>query len=269
MEEKHHHTQAQHDNHMQKQNSQNWNILWQLTKGDFKLRYQSSYLGYFWSLIKPLLLFSVIYLVFSNLLLTNIENYAIYLLIGIILWTFFSEATLVGLNSLLQKRDLVTKIYFPRQLIVIASTLSSSITLLLNLIILAIFLFANNLIPGPAALLFIPLLALYFLFTAGMTLALSAFYIKFHDLSHIWEVLLQIIFWLTPIIYTIDIIPDNLQYYIYLNPLTQFIAFTRSLFLGTPLNLSVLAILTLLSLIAFVAGLILFKLFEKKFAEEI
>jgi ABC-type polysaccharide/polyol phosphate export permease len=255
---------------MQKSTRQNLSIIIQLIKGDFKLRYQGSYLGYVWTLFKPLLLFSVIYTVFTQFLKAPIENYATYLLLGIVIWTFFSEATMVGLNSLISKRDLITKIYFPRQLIVIASTLNSSITLLLNLLIFFIIAGFSNVFPGLCSLLLIPLIILLYIFTTGLTLILAALYIRFQDLQHIWEVLLQIIFWLTPIIYSITIIPEQFQKYVLMNPLARFIEDARVVFIhNQPLSFNNLALLTLISLITLVIGIYYFKSQEAKIAEKI
>jgi ABC-2 type transport system permease protein len=124
-------------------------ILAELVKSEFKLRYQNSFLGYFWTLIKPLLLFGVIYLVFSVFMQSPIPNYPVYLLLGIILWNFFAEATLIGMNSLMAKRDLITKIFFPRSIIIFASTLSSLVTLLLNLVIFFIFMIVSRIAIQP------------------------------------------------------------------------------------------------------------------------
>lgn len=133
----------------------NLRIIRELVLSDFKLRYQGSYLGYFWTLIKPLLLFGVIYLVFRYFMPVTVENYAIYLLLGVLIWNFFSEATLIGMNAFMTKRDLVTKIYFSRAALVFASTISSVITLLLNLVIFFVFLAIAGVAPGWEALFFI------------------------------------------------------------------------------------------------------------------
>ncbi len=99
-------------------------LLWVITLTDFKLRYSSSVLGYLWSLLKPLLMFLVLYTVFTVLVKLDIKNYQLHLLLGIILWNFFAESTTMGMNSLLSKASLITKIKFPRWILVVASTLT-------------------------------------------------------------------------------------------------------------------------------------------------
>lgn len=248
----------------------NWSIIRELVKSDFKLRYKASLLGYLWTLFKPLMLFSVIYLVFSVFLKNLMENYAVYLLLGIVLWTFFSEATMTGMNSLISKRDLITKIYFPRENIIIASVLSSFITLLLNLIIFVVFFFGSGLLPGWSTLLFIPYLVLLFLFTAGLTFILATLYARFHDLGHIWEVILQILFWLSPIVYDLSFVPVAYQKWLYLNPLTQFISYSRRIFLINQMpSLKQHLILIVISLGTFAIGFFFFKKREYSIAETI
>ena len=248
----------------------NWAIIWQLVKGDFKLRYKGSMLGYFWTLFKPLMLFGVIYLVFSVFLRNPMQNYAVFLLLGIIIWTFFSEATMTGMNSLLSKRDLITKIYFPREVIILASVLSSFITLLLNLIIFAIFYVSAGLMPGVTTLLFIPSLFLLFLFTSGLTFILASLYARFHDLGHIWEVLLQILFWLSPIVYDLSFVPEAYRQWLYLNPLTQFISYSRRIFLiNQSPSLKQNLLLLIISVGTFALGYYFFKRQEYIIAETI
>jgi ABC-type polysaccharide/polyol phosphate export permease len=250
--------------------ARNLQIISQLVRGEFKLRYKSSLLGYFWTLFKPLMLFGVIYLVFSVFLRSPMQNYAVYLLLGIVLWTFFTEATMTGMNSLTGKRELITKIYFPRQTLVYAATLSSLITLLLNLLIFAVFYFGAGLLPGWASLLFLPYLLLLLLFTTGISLILASLYARFHDLSHIWEVILQILFWITPIVYDLSFVPEQFRAWLYLNPMTQFISFSRRIFLIDQVpSLKQHAVLLAVSLGVFAIGYWFFKKTEYKVAEMI
>ena len=248
--------------------SQNLEIIIQLVRGEFKLRYKSSLLGYFWTLFKPLMLFGVIYLVFSVFLQNPMQNYSVYLLLGIILWNYFAEATQTGMNSLVSKRDLVTKLYFPRETLILAANLSSLITLLLNLIIFAIFYAASGLMPGFSILLFLPYLALLFLFSTGVSFILATLFSRFHDLSHIWEVLLQILFWLTPIIYDMSFVPEPWRQLLYLNPMTQFISFSRRLFLINQVpSLWQNFVILITSLTIFALGYWFFKKQESKIVE--
>jgi ABC-type polysaccharide/polyol phosphate export permease len=248
----------------------NFELILQLVSGEFKLRYKSSLLGYFWTLFKPLMLFGVIYLVFSVFLQNPMQNYSVYLLLGIILWNYFAESTMSGMNSLISKRDLITKLYFPRENLIIAANLASMITLLLNLIIFAIFYFSSGLLPGWSSLLFLPYLILLFLFSTGLSFILATLYARFHDLSHIWEVLLQILFWLTPIIYDLSFVPEPYHRLLYLNPMTQFISFSRRIFLiNQSPSLWQHSVLFILAVSIFILGYYFFKKQEYHIVETI
>ena len=199
-----------------------------------------------------------------------IQNYPVYLLLGIILWNFFAEATLIGMNSLLAKRDLITKIYFPRSIIIFASTLSSLVTLLLNLVIFFIFMAMSGVVIQPEALFFIIYIIELYLIATGVTFLLASLYLHFRDLQHIWEILLQIGFWLTPIIYPVTIVPLQYHRTLFLNPLARIIEYSRDIFIRHHipefgLNLALMA----MSALIFIFGYSIFKSQSKKIAEYI
>jgi ABC-type polysaccharide/polyol phosphate export permease len=253
-----------------KRQYQNLRILRELVKSDFKLRYQNSYLGYIWTLIKPLLLFGVIYLVFSVFMQSPIPNYPVYLLLGIIIWNFFAEATLIGMNTFLAKRDLIIKIYFSRATLVFASTVSSLITLLLNLVVFFVFIIVARIPVHIEALFFVLYVVELYLVATGMTFILASLYIHFRDLQHIWEVLLQIGFWLTPIIYPITIVPVLYHRYIFLNPLARIIEYSRDIFIRHHIpDLNLNLVLLLMSLVIFVGGYAIFRTQAPRIAEKI
>jgi len=196
----------------------NINLTKEFIRSDFKLRYHGSYLGYFWSFLKPLLIFGVLLIVFTKFLRFEYEDYPLYLFLGIIMWNFFSEATTLSMNSILQKGGLIKKVYFPRIIIVLSSTTLAFITLFFNLIVFAIFyIFLKGTFSWTIPLLFI-FIGILYIIVLGFSLALSALYTKFRDLLHMWEVLLQIGFWATPIIYPIQIIPEKYKFFVFLNP---------------------------------------------------
>ncbi len=232
-------------------------ILKEIAISDFKVRYQNSLLGYVWTLIKPLLLFAVLYVVFSVFMRFPVENYQLYLLLGVIIWNFFAEATSIALRSFETKQSLITKVYFPRIIVVIASTLTSLLTFLLNMIVFFVFLIISD-ISFSANFFFMVVytLELYFIIL-GTSLILSTLYVKFRDISHIWDVLLQIGFWITPIIYPVTMVPEAYHRLIYLNPLARLIEYSRAIFIlnhvpAASLN-TVLLIMTLLIMIGGVA----------------
>jgi ABC-type polysaccharide/polyol phosphate export permease len=255
---------------MTKKKHQNLRIIKELVISEFKLRYQNSYLGYFWTLIKPLMLFGVIYLVFSVFMKSPVENYAIYLLLGVLIWNFFTEATLIGMNTFITKRDLVTKIYFSRAALIIASTISSLITLLLNFIIFFALMAFAGVWPGWEGWFFILYLTELYLIATGITFILASLYIHFHDLQHIWEILLQIGFWLTPIVYPLTIVPVEYHRYIFLNPLARIVEYLRDIFIRHHIpSLYLNAILGLMTVVIFISGYAIFRTQEKKIAERL
>ncbi|MFZ1301781.1 MAG: ABC transporter permease [Candidatus Microsaccharimonas sp.] len=183
-------------------------LLYELVVTDFKLRYQGSVLGYFWSLLKPLLLFAIMYVVFVHFLRfgQGVPHFASTLLLGIVMWTFFTEATNQGMQAIVARGDLIRKLNFPKYIIVISGTISALINFLLNLVIVFIFMFIDGVDFGWSALLFPLSVLLLYVFSLAIAFWLSAVYVKFRDVSHIWEVFLQALFYATPIIYPLQMV---------------------------------------------------------------
>jgi ABC-2 type transport system permease protein len=180
-------------------------LLRELVVTDFKLRYQGSLLGYAWSLLKPLMLFTIMYFVFVKFLglSDGVPHPAVYLLIGIIMWTFFTEATVNGLRSILDRGDLIRKINFPKYIIVISGTVSALINLGLNMIVILVFIIFNHVGLGWNTLMLIPLIFELYVFALGIAFFLAAVNIKFRDVGYLWEIFLQAAFYATPILYLI------------------------------------------------------------------
>ncbi len=213
-------------------NKKNYVLFSELVRTDFKLRYQGSVLGYLWSLLKPLMLFGILYIVFTKFLKigAGVPNYALSLLLGIILWTFFVEATSNSLKSIVGRGSLIRKIDIPRHLIPLSTIASALINMLLNLVVLAVFLvFASNTALSPMTLVFFPLLVIELtILSIGVGFFLAAAYVKFRDINHIWEVVRQALFYTVPIIYPLSRIPsEEIKKLIMLNPLSQIIQDAR------------------------------------------
>lgn len=209
---------------MQYLSKQNRALLSELVRTDFKLRYQGSVLGYAWSLLRPLLLFLILYVVFVKFLRigAGVEHYPIYLLSGIVLWNFFNEMTVQSTTSIVGRGDLIRKIRIPRWIIVISSSLSALINLGLNAIVIIVFMLINH-VAVQETILWVPLILVeVYLFALGLSLLLSAAYVKFRDVSYIWEVILQAGFYLTPILYPLALITNHtFQKLLMLNPMAQ------------------------------------------------
>ncbi len=186
-------------------------LLRELIVTDFKLRYQGSVLGYLWSLLKPLFLFAILYVVFGIYLRlgANVPHFPVYLLLGIVLWSFFTEATTQGLQAIVSRGDLIRKINFPKYIIVISGTVSALINLVLNLMVIGVFMIIGG-VQLTSAVVFFPLIILeLYVFALALAFFLSAAYVKYRDIGYIWEVLLQALFYATPILYTIGIVDEK------------------------------------------------------------
>lgn len=210
-------------------------LLKQLVKSDFKLRYQGSALGYIWSLLRPLLLFATLYVVFARFLKfgADIPHYPQYLLLGILLWNYFIEVTSGSVGAIVGKGDLIRKINFPKYVIILAGSFSAFINLLLNFVVLAIFMAVGHIGLTWHALLIIPLIAELFIFSLAVAFFLSALYVRFRDITYIWEVVMQAAFYGTPILYKLSIVPHEVAKFLILSPMAQIIQDARHALITT------------------------------------
>lgn len=263
---------------MGKKNNSYIGLIKELALTDFKLKYQGSFLGYLWSLAKPLMLFAVLYFVFTRFfkLGTSIEHYPIYLLLGVVIWGFFTEITAGSLDSIVSKGELIRKIYFPRIVLVISRGITSLLTFMLNLIAVFIFIAATG-IDLNWKILFFPLIILeLFILTVGISFFLSSLFVKFRDVSHIWEVVLQALFYATPILYPLSLVPENISKFLILSPVAQIIQDARYVLITNQastawntLNWKYVWIPYSLPFVVFILGLIVFNRSAAKFAEEV
>lgn len=210
-------------------------LLKQLVKTDFKLRYQNSVLGYMWSLLRPLALFAILYVIFARFLKVGetIPHYPVYLLLGIVLWNFFAEVTTSSVGAIVSKGELMRKINFPRYVIVLAGSFSALINLLLNLLVVAGFMVINGIHIGASAFFAPLLIGELFVFALAVAFFLSAAFVRFRDISYIWEVLIQGAFYATPILYPLSLIPASAAKILMLNPVAQIIQDSRQVLITT------------------------------------
>lgn len=257
-------------------------LLAELIRTDFKLRYQASSLGYIWSILSPLLLFAILYIVFDRFLGVGrgVEHFAVYLLTGIVLWRFFTEATNNGLKAIVQRGSLIRKINFPKYIIVISGTVSSLINLGLNMLVVILFIIINGVELSWQALLVIPLITEMYIFALALAFLLSAINVKFRDVGYLWDVFLQAAFYATPIIYPLAIVANKSELaatVLLFSPVAQVIQDVRY-FLITPDSLTIWQITDSLFIISVpflvivtlsVIGGWYFKKSQAKFAEEV
>ena len=213
-------------------NKRNRILLKELTKTDFKLRYQGSVLGYLWALLRPLMMFAILYVVFAKLLKmgNDIPHYPVYLLVGTTMWSFFTECTSQGIQAIVNRGDLIRKICFPKYIVVVSATLTAVINVLINLVVIIIFAFINGVQPSWNWFL-VPffLLELYAL-SLGISFLLGAINAKYRDITSIWDVVIQALLYAVPIIYPVSMIAQTSAWaskVLLLNPIAQIIQDVR------------------------------------------
>jgi len=235
---------------------------------DLKNRYQNTTLGFFWSLLSPLLLALVLYFIFRHLWGRE-QDFAINLMVGIMAWRFFANGTSSSLSAIVSKASLVTRVYIPRQILVLSNVLANTISSLLEFVVLLpiIFVLLGYL---PVTVLLFPVVHLvYFWFIYGAGLLLSSLFVYFRDLNQIWQVVTQVLFFCSPIVYPLSIIPDNIMPYYLLNPVTLFMGMYRDLMVAGDLpSLYSLVVVIGFAIAAYLVGSFAFRKLQRRFAEE-
>ena len=257
----------------------NRSLIRALVATDFKLRYQGSFLGYLWSLLRPLLMFGVLYLVFTHVIRVGdkVPHYPSYLLLGLVIWQFFIEATVGGMNSITGHADLVRKVSIPKYTLIVSSTLSALVNFCLNMVVVFIFMFLGH-VPFRTNILLAPIyIGELLVFCVGISFLLSTLFVKFKDIGHIWDVLLQALFYASPLIYSLAIVPKRFIKFVSLNPLAQILQDMRSVMI-TPQALTTKEVFhsqvgriipMLIVLVVLIFGAWYFRRNSKNFAEEL
>ncbi|MDD5555893.1 MAG: ABC transporter permease [bacterium] len=195
---------------------------------DFKLRFSTSILGYVWSMLKPLGIFFVLYIVFGYLLARGADPlYRDKLLVGIFIWSYFAEASTAGIQSLLGKSHIIGKIYFPRSIAVLATSLNYFLTFLINMCVVFAFLYLDGVGFNRYTPLFFVYVAALYLLILGISFLLSVAYLRFRDLIEIWTILITAGFYATPIIWSINWIDPRYHKILYLNPMTFIVEYSK------------------------------------------
>ena len=245
-------------------------ILFNFAISDLKIRYRNSILGIFWSLIEPLLMLGVLFFVFSTMFKFEIENFPIYLLLGIICYNFFKNGTTFALNSLTNRSSLMTQIYFPRSIPGISSGVTAAIMLILELVVLGIFMIVLEFTP-PITILILPLiLALEFLLILGIALPLSVLNVKFKDTEFIWMVVVHAGFFLTPIFYQFDMLPDSIQSILQFSPVVQIVTMAHHVVLyGVLPSINSILYAVGSTSVIMIIGYLIFRKYQSRIVEEI
>ncbi|MBI2448537.1 ABC transporter permease [Candidatus Microgenomates bacterium] len=245
-------------------------LLFEFVKADFKLRYKNSALGFIWVLLKPFLMFLILYLVFNFIFKSQDPNYALNLLLGIIIFYFFSESTMRGLTSLWDRSSIILKVNFNRQLVIFAPIINAFINFFFSMTIFFIFWFFA---PTPITwwwLIFPVYILILALFILGFSFYASVWYARARDLANIWEVVLSLLFYVTPIVYPINIIPAQYHSMMNINPLTSIIRDSRLILIyGHMPGLYSIIYVGGVGLFLAITGWFYFKKSMKKIAEEL
>lgn len=257
-------------------------LLRELVITEFKLRYQGSFLGYMWSLLRPLFLFVILYVVFTHFLGIgkDMEQWPVAMLLGIVLWNFFAEVTNNGVTSIVNRGDVIRKINFPKYVIVIAGTISAFINMLLNMVVIIAFMVISGVHFSLAALLSPIYILEIFVFALGLAFLLSAVFVKLRDINYIWEIIMQGLFYASAIIYPISMVVtmnEKAATLLLLNPVAQAIQDTRHT-LVHPENhtlyeltgsIAIASIPVVIVIVTFIIGALYFKRKSPTFAENV
>jgi ABC-type polysaccharide/polyol phosphate export permease len=245
-----------------------FNLSFSLAKSEFKLRNEGSYLGILWYLLNPILLFLLLFIVFSKNLGANIESYDLYLFLGIIMFNFFSITTSESIWGILSHKTIFKSINFPRSSIIFGTVLKHLFSHLFEIIILTGWMLFSgvNII---SILYYLPVLLFFILFIFGVSLIISSLLVYFADISNLWDFITKVLWFVTPLFYTID--PNsNASILNQVNPLYYFVTAGRDVVIYNHLpELNIILGIIGFSLIFLLVGIILFKKLEKKFTENL
>ena len=245
-------------------------LVWTLIRTDFKTRYHGTLGGFVWALLKPLAMFVVLMAVFSYVFAGE-RQYKLDLIIGLFLYEFFQESTKMGLLSLRAKGFLLNKARFPSWVVVVTSASNAVITLVLFSVVLITFLTLTGRAPAPAHVgLSAVYLIHYVAIVAGFSLAASVLFMQYRDLNQVWEVVSHAGFFVAPIIYPLQILPERVHAYLYLWPPTPIILFSRSVLVnGQMPSLLAHVLLTAETLVILAAGAAIYRLKAPRVAEHL
>jgi lipopolysaccharide transport system permease protein len=245
-------------------------LIMTFATNELKIRYKNSVLGFFWSVLEPLLLLSVIYVVFTSLLRPGIPHFVIYLLLGLIVWNFISKSTTMGLNSLSNKGTLLSNLYFQRAIPALSSNITGLIMFGFELIVFALFLAVFGVVPTQTILFFPYLMFLTFIISLGLSLPLSALNVLYKDVQFIWNVILAAGFFAHPIIYSTDMLSAGVREKLSLIPTVKLFDMMHStvLFGKIPSTYDFVYV-TICAFSILGIGYLIYRIFEPRIAEEI
>ena len=245
-------------------------LIWDFAVTDLKIRYRNSVLGFVWTFLEPLLLLTVLYVVFTNIFKSKIELFPLYLLLSLIMWNMLVRGTQLGLSSIQSRKSILSQIYIPNEIPAISASLTSLIMLSFEMIVFGIFVAVFRFVP-PSTISILPLiLGLEFILVIGLSLPLSLLNVKFRDTQFVWGIILQAGFFVTPIFYQIDILPKKIQSIIIYNPMVQILNMAHNAVLyGSLPSSNDVAIAVGTTLLVFGVGYVIFRKMSARIIEEL
>lgn len=246
-------------------------MIFSLVKRDLKGRYKGSVLGFFWTFLNPLLQLAVYTMVFSTIMRSGIEDYYLFLFVALIPWIFFSTSLTGGASCILAQQDMVKKIYFPREVLPVSYVTSQFINMLLSFIVIfAVLIFSHHTL-NPGAVICLPIvMVVEYILALGMTMVMCAVMVFLRDLEYILGIVVMAWQFLTPVMYSIDLVPDNVRWIFALNPMTPIIeAYRDVLYYGKIPELETLMAAVIIGTVMLVVGWFVFQCLQKRFVEEL
>lgn len=246
-------------------------MIFSLVRKDLRGRYKGSVLGFCWTFINPLLQLLVYNVVFSVILKNNIDKYYLFLFVALVPWIFFSSALMGGATSIISQQEMVKKIYFPREVLPISYVTSSFVNMLFSFAVIFIILILSRVGFNVKALLYLPFIMIVeYILALGIGMLTAAIDVYFRDMEHILSIITMAWMYLTPIMYTVELVPERYMPLFNLNPMTPIIIAYRDILyykqvpeLGTLLHALTLGVCVL------IFGLVIFRKLQKNFAEEL
>ena len=239
-------------------------------KKDIGGKYKNSFLGVLWSFVNPLLQIVVYAIIFPLIMKSDIENYVVFMVCGLIPWNYFSTVINRSSFTMIENGNIIKKVYFPREILPISVVTSETVTFLISSILILIFTLGYGIHLNEYVLFYPLVLLVQYVLLLGISLIVSSVTVYFRDLQHFIGVLLQLFFYATPIVYAVDVIPANFQWILKFNPMTYIIEGYRDIFWQPQMpDISNLLIVLAIGIVLCIVGYLIFNKLQKRFAEEL
>lgn len=245
-------------------------LVKRLAVSDFKVRYKNSVLGFFWSLLEPLLMLLVLYIIFVDFFPSDQENYHLFLLLGIVMWDFFTKGTSMGLQGIISKPGMVRQIYIPREILILSSSLTALMMAVLELGVFGVFMAISGMMPTSTFVYFPIIFLIEFILVFGTSLSLGALNTYYRDIQYIWAVILQAGFFACGVFIDFSTYEGDIKSLLLLNPMARIILISReSLLYNTAVSSWDLIFCLASALVMLLIGYLIFIKLEPGFAEEV